>query len=55
MVRVVKRKLHQETDRAWRLANFAERLEAVEAISGIKKGKDAQPAFPSVYRITRKK
>ena len=54
MIKVVKRKLHEPKTRDWTEASFVERLEAVETISGIKKGKDVQQAFPRVHRITRK-
>ena len=55
MIKVVKRKLHSSRENPWREASLTKRLEAVEIISGIKKGKDAEQAFPRVHRITRKK
>jgi hypothetical protein len=55
MVRVIKRKLHGQKARDWDEASSAERLEAVETISGIRKGQDAQSAFSRVHRVIRKK
>lgn len=55
MVKVVKRKLHEEKARIWVDSGFVERLEAVETISGIRKGEDAQSTFSRIHRITRKK
>jgi hypothetical protein len=55
MVRVIKRKLHEEKGRDWAKSTELERLEAVETISGIRKEADAESAFPRVYRVTRKK
>lgn len=45
MARVVKRKLHSRSEAPWGEVSAEERLEAVEIISGIRKGKEAEQPF----------
>ena len=54
MIQVVKRKLHSTRENHWRGVTAEKRLEAVEIISGIWKGKDAEQPFSRVHRVTRK-
>ena len=54
---VHKRGLHDPTDRAryWLAQSVAHRLEAVETIrQAAPTAHDAQPAFPRVFKLTRK-